>query len=111
MIWEIRRERRVELMMEGFRQWDLRRWDKLDYADFYKNPDINRGVWINLKDWPSGVADAYTLTKGTKGYIIPDPNQVSWRRIKPRDYLAPIPLSQIQLYKQHGVTLKQNPGW
>lgn len=116
IMWEIRRERRIELYAEGFRQYDLKRWAKLDYADFSKNPDINRGAWINFNDWPSDVKDALTLAnhgqlKTNKGYIVPDPNQVSWRDVKPRDYLAPLPLDQIQLYKKHGVTLKQNPGW
>jgi hypothetical protein len=111
MMWAIRRERRIELMAEGFRQWDLKRWKKLDYTDFYKNKDINRGAWINFKDWPADVDSALTLTGPDKGYIIPDPNQVSWRRVKPRDYLGPIPLSQIQLYKDHGTTLEQNSGW
>src|SRR5699024_4101378 len=104
MIWEIRRERRVELSMEGFRQYDLLRWKKLDYADFYKNPDINPGAWIDLSEWPSSVADQITITGTTKGYIVPDPNKVSWRRVEPRNYLHPLPLNQIQLCKENGVT-------
>src|SRR3982751_4516915 len=31
LIWEIRRERRIELMMDGFRFQDLMRWKKGDY--------------------------------------------------------------------------------
>src|SRR5687768_13351843 len=31
LIWEIRRERAVELIYEGFRQDDLRRWKKFEY--------------------------------------------------------------------------------
>jgi hypothetical protein len=111
MMWEIRRARRVELMMEGFRQWDLKRWNKLNYADYFKNPKINEGAWINFKDWPATVDSAYTLTGSSKGYILADPNKVSWRKVLPRDYLGPIPLDQIQLYEKHGITLKQNPGW
>jgi hypothetical protein len=26
LLWEIRRERRIELALDGFRTWDLRRW-------------------------------------------------------------------------------------
>src|SRR5699024_9208364 len=101
IIWEIRRERRVELMAEGFRQWDLKRWKQLDNADYYKNKDLNRGAWVDFSDYPTSedvkVRDALTLTGTNKGYIVPAPNQVSWRRVKPRDYLGPIPLNQIQL--------------
>ncbi len=32
VLWEIRRERAVELMGEGFRFDDLRRWKKMQYA-------------------------------------------------------------------------------
>ena len=33
LLWEVRRERRVELMGEGFRLDDLRRWKKGDYVN------------------------------------------------------------------------------
>ncbi len=36
LLWEIIRERRVELIFEGFRLNDLRRWKKLDYTDTQK---------------------------------------------------------------------------
>src|SRR5690606_14444477 len=54
MLWEIRRERRVELMMDGFRLDDLRRWKKLEYTDTQKNVDVNRGAWIDKEtDFPN----------------------------------------------------------
>ena len=37
LIWEIRRERRTELMFEGFRLDDLKRWKKLEYTDTQAN--------------------------------------------------------------------------
>ena len=37
IILEIRRERRLELMMEGFRSDDLARWAKLEYTDTEDN--------------------------------------------------------------------------
>ena len=53
LIWEVRRERRMELIYEATtRLWDLRRWKKLDYmntgsaATTY--PDIMCSIWI---DW------------------------------------------------------------
>ena len=38
LLWEVRRERRVELMGEGFRLDDLRRWKKGDY--------VNKQRWV-----------------------------------------------------------------
>jgi hypothetical protein len=50
MIWEIRRERRIELALEGFRFYDLMRWGKLHYMDYTRIPQltVNRGAWINM---------------------------------------------------------------
>src|SRR5690606_36559448 len=46
LLWEIRRERRAELIFEGHRLNDLRRWKKLEYADTERNPTNNRGAYI-----------------------------------------------------------------
>ena len=43
ILWEIRRERGIELMGEGFRREDLRRWKKMDYA---AEPKLGR--WIAI---------------------------------------------------------------
>ncbi|QDH79291.1 RagB/SusD family nutrient uptake outer membrane protein [Echinicola soli] len=111
LIWEIRRERRIELMMEGFRLDDLKRWEKLEYSDTEANEDINRGAWIAKADYPD-LQSSVTLTDGETGYIIPATAAASQRRFEdPKVYLDPIPLDQITLYEQHGVTLDQNPGW
>lgn len=111
MIWEIRRERRIELMMEGFRLDDLKRWKKLNYVDMVDYPDINRGAWIDKADYP-GANITITLTEGDKGYIIPVTAAESLRTFDdPRVYLQPIPLDQITLYRDNGVELEQNPGW
>ncbi|MBB3188209.1 RagB/SusD family nutrient uptake outer membrane protein [Microbacter margulisiae] len=50
MIWEIRRERRIELALEGFRFDDLKRWGKLHYMDYTRQPQltVNRGAWIDM---------------------------------------------------------------
>jgi len=109
LIWEIRRERRVELMMEGFRTTDLRRWKKYEYVDTQKNPDINRGAWIKLSDFPSAKV---TIDGVNEGYIIPAPKPESQRIFdNPKVYLTPLPQDQIKLYSDNGVELKQNPGW
>jgi len=111
LIWEIRRERRIELMMEGFRNDDLRRWKKYQYLDTQNNPDINLGAWINRADYPATLS--VTLQNNApQGYIVPAPKAETQRIFNdPKVYLSPIPLDQIKLYKDQGIDLKQNPGW
>lgn len=111
LIWEIRRERRTELMFEGFRLDDLKRWKKLEYTST-PDSDINRGAWIVRAEWPNLNPDIKIENNAPAGYIIP-----AWRpetqRIfsDPKVYLNPLPLDQIKLYSDAGVTLEQNPGW
>lgn len=125
ILWEIRRERRVELVYEGLRYNDLRRWGKLDYADMQKNPNVNLGAWID-KDryvaWynskhPGKEITVSTLSSvhldrdGNAGYIKPISDASLMRTVSDKDYLYPIPTNEITLYQQHGKTLTQNPGW
>src|SRR5574344_452519 len=65
LIWEIRRERRVELMYDNnFRFWDLHRWHQLDKLDGTKNPDILYGANV------SGISGIDTdKTPVQNGYI------------------------------------------
>lgn len=112
LIWEIRRERRTELMFEGFRLDDLKRWKKLEYTDTEANSEINRGAWIKKSDYPSLHADVRIENGTAEGYIVPAPAASSARTFTdPKVYLDPIPLDQIKLYETQGVTLTQNPGW
>jgi len=111
LLWEIRRERRVELMMEGFRNDDLRRWKKFEYTDTKTNPDINKGAWVKKSDYPATLV--VTLeNNAAEGYIVPAPKPETARVFdNPRVYLNPVPLDQIKLYKDRNVNLTQNPGW
>ena len=111
MIWEIRRERRIELMYEGFREDDLKRWKKLENTDTVENPDINRGAWIKRSDWPSTL-NVKIENGASEGYIIPAWKPGTERRFdNDKYYLDPLPLDQIKLYQEQNVTLNQNPGW
>lgn len=120
IIWEIRRERRVELAYEGLRFNDLRRWDKLEYADMVKNKKLNMGAWINKADYPEN-ADALAkitlcdengnIVTGNEGYIMPITEVAKMRQMADKDYLYPIPVDQITMYETHGFKLTQNPGW
>lgn len=120
IIWEIRRERRVELAYEGLRFNDLRRWGKLEYADMVKNKKLNMGAWINKADYPDN-ADALAkitlcdengnIVTGNEGYIMPITEVAKMRVMADKDYLYPIPVDQITMYETHGFKLTQNPGW
>lgn len=124
ILWEIRRERRVELMMEGFRNDDLKRWKKFEYLDMVDNYEINMGAWIDKsvyepedpeEDNPVEglvlVDESGNVTEG-QGYIKPASAESTIRRFtEERVYLRPIPRDQITLYSDFGVTLEQNPGW
>lgn len=114
ILWEIRRERRLELVMEGFRLDDLRRWKKLDYTDTEQNPDINRGAWVKRSEWLKDDGTSWlkdvTLTGADEGYIIPSPT-AKRTFTEEKVYLNPLPLDQIKLYEDNGKELAQNPGW
>jgi hypothetical protein len=119
MLWEIRRERRVELCMEGFRNADLKRWCKLDYMWNECNPDIRYGAYIQAGNYPNRakeiviVATVSPTAKDTvtsEGYILRNTLAARNRPIK-RNYIYPVPSGQITLYKSKGYTLTQTTGW
>lgn len=130
ILWEIRRERRMELVMEGFRGEDLRRWAKYEYLnseDENGNPDKTfLGAYVKVADYPGikvgegGVrlfnpADP-TDANPAEGYIW-HLTQKNIRVFKKgeldseRYYLRAIPDTQITTYKDKGYKLTQNPGW
>ena len=119
MLWEIRRERRVELCMEGFRNADLKRWCKLDYMWNQCNPDIRYGAYIQANNYPQKAKEIVLVatvsatandTVANEGYILRNTLAARNRPLK-RNYINPIPSGQITLYKSKGYTLTQNPDW
>lgn len=111
LLWEIRRERRVELCMEGFRLNDLKRWKKLDYIWNGCNPDIRFGAYIVLSDYPDRDAEIVLEDpSATEGYILRN-TELQRERPVERNYISPVPSGQIQLYKSHGYTLTQTKQW
>ena len=112
VLQEIRRERRSELALQGFRLDDLMRWkaDKLivgkrgkgayvgDESILFKSysPDnqkrIRERLTLDDNKWADPMAG--TLTSGYQFHA-------------DRDYLLPIPPSELELNKK----LKQNPKW
>ncbi len=111
LLWEIRRERRVELCLEGFRLNDLKRWKKLDYLWNGCNPDIRYGAYIVLADYEKRDAEIVLEdATATEGYILRN-TEGARNRPAAHNYISPIPSGQIQLYKSHGYTLSQNKEW
>jgi len=106
IIWEIRRERRIEFMSwTTMRKEDLMRWKKGDYLDTNANPDVVLGAKI------TALIGTNSKTKvNADGYVIPY-SGVSRLFVSPKNYLSAIPTNDISLYAAEGVELKQNPGW
>ena len=127
VILEIRRERTVELIIEGHRYYDIMRWKagkrferpfhglyfpgegsydlngdgKEDYVIYSGTaPAAKEGVvYASLKE--------ANLSNGTSGYITCHSNiSRTWNEDK--DYLYPIPTEDIVLTSG---AIKQNPGW
>jgi len=102
LIWEIRRERRVELMFDNNdRYWSLIRWHQLDKLDTEKYPDQTKGAWID-PSWPIA---SESVKLDANGYI--ECRTTDHRKFEDKHYLAPIPSGQITLNPEIG----QNPGW
>jgi starch-binding outer membrane protein, SusD/RagB family len=108
LIVEIRRERRIELFMEGFRYDDLRRWKqgkKLEIPDYgirwdeaYKSR-IDPENKVNLKTSDINGIPYIDVYKGT-----------DWENPvfdENKNYLWPIPVSAIS----QNTNLEQTPGW
>lgn len=127
VILEIRRERTVELILEGFRYWDIMRWkegkrferpfygmrlDGVGEYDLDKNGTVDFVVYEG--DAPAtaqGVVykslSELNLSSGTEGNIVLH-GDIKRSFDESKDYLYPIPTEDIVLTQ--GV-VKQNPGW
>lgn len=130
VILEIRRERTIELMQEGFRFEDLVRWkaghcidqslmgmyfpgpgaydlsgngkaDVILYASGEAKPSADTGVLVYQ------IGTDIILSDGNKGYIYYHKNIKRTAFSEERDYLYPIPTDERSL--NHNLT--QNPGW
>ena len=102
LVWEVRRERRIELMFDNNdRHWSLIRWKELKRLDTNLYPDQTKGAWIDAS-WP---IDTKNVKLDANGYI--DCQTTEPRVFEEKHYLAPIPSGQIALNPEIG----QNPGW
>lgn len=113
LLQEIRRERKIELIGEGFRIDDIYRWAAADELIRGKKPlGAIRLQWENYPGASSSFTNAVkTLPIDGDGYIDPYQNYSimnnGYQFNLKRDYLSPIPTDQNVLNPHLG----QNPGW
>lgn len=106
VINEIRRERRVELALEGFRYDDLMRWAA---DDLIIGMRLKGARFIPGKSFPQIEDQISGILVDENRYIDRYRNSVpnGFRFNPERDYLYPIPTNELSLNEN----LTQNPGW
>jgi hypothetical protein len=129
LIWEIRRERRMEFIFEHTRLMDLRRWKKLRYMDYSTKPDYFMGPWVNIPvEAPALVGAAFvnktrvrkedgtivtyngTNASAMVGYYMVE-GATNRNAFTDRSYMAPVGQAQISDYQSRGYKLTQTTGW
>ncbi len=98
---EIRRERTVELALEGFRWDDLIRWKTAETV----LPKVILGAKFIAADWP-GTNQNSLLLNSDNVLVVEEASKRAFRA--DRDYLYPIPFNEITLSDGN---VKQNPNW
>lgn len=98
---EIRRERTVELALEGFRWDDLIRWKTAEYV----LPKSLLGAKYIPADWPNTNASDFNLNADDV-IVVEDASKRTFQAN--RDYLYPIPVNEVTL---SGGNVVQNPNW
>ncbi|MDR1666463.1 MAG: RagB/SusD family nutrient uptake outer membrane protein [Bacteroidales bacterium] len=97
LILRVRHERRVELAMEGFRYFDVRRWsspgDDLEKTD----------RWITAMHITRNSDGSYTYNRG--------PVSVERYCWAPKFLYLPIPMDEVNIMKAHTGENWQNPEW
>jgi hypothetical protein len=98
---EIRRERTIELALEGFRYDDLIRWKTAETV----LPKPLLGAKFVAADWPG--TNPNTLRLNADNIVVAEPSDTRKFQAN-RDYLYPIPLNEISLSAGN---VTQNPNW
>jgi len=101
LVQEIRRERAVELVGEGFRWDDLVRWKA---GKLIENPKTVLG--IRVTDALKSQYSSFNKELDANGLIKVYP-QLAQRKWNDKMYLRPLPIDQLTLNDK----LTQNPGW
>ncbi len=104
---EIRRERTVELALEGFRYDDIRRWKTAET----ELPQDIKGIKIKGSAWqsyPLYSDPSFQNRTDADGFLISE----TGRTFDPnKNYLQPLPAREVAFYATNGFELQQNPGW
>ncbi len=129
LIWEIRRERRMEFVYEFARITDIKRWKKLRYMDYSTKPDYFLGPWVNIPvEVPALVGTAFinrTRVRKEDGTVVTYNGSNASAMVgyfmvegvtnRPaftdKSYMAPVGQTQIAEYKSAGFNLTQTTGW
>lgn len=116
-LYSIRRERRCELIAEGLRLDDLKRWRSLDNMVEYQPEGIN--LWDKMYEMYSSAQRDESIVSQSHVSKYIRPLQISSTSVayegytfpKPH-YLEPIPISEFLLVENTPTgKLHQNPGW
>lgn len=127
VILEIRRERRIELVMESFRWDDIMRWKEgqlltrqfkgmyfpgIGQYDLDGDNQIDVWIYDGQKPTANGVqilklGGEILLENGTSGGNVVINPHISKKFDENKDYLYPLPIQELQLNEN----LTQNPGW
>lgn len=129
LMWEIRRERRMEFFFEYSRLLDIKRWKKIEYMDYSKDADRFLGPWVDIQaEVPAYIQESYVdVLKVQKedgtvvtyngsnaadmvGYFMIQ-NASNRNEFGDEVYLSPVGQSQIVDYMEKGYTLTQTRGW
>ncbi|MBX2921653.1 MAG: RagB/SusD family nutrient uptake outer membrane protein [Chitinophagaceae bacterium] len=119
LLWEIRRERQVELMWDGTRIDDIKRWKK---ASYLSKPIV--GSYVDLANRPAsaynsdgtpkatiilGNENGEVMEGATRGYVLPygDDHPPFHSDDDMKMYYDPIATQELLLNKK----LIQSPGW
>lgn len=130
LLWEIRRERRMEFVYEHTRLLDIKRWGKISYMDNKKYPDTMYGAWVNFPvDVPSYLDKDHigllTVRNAAGEDIVYDgtneEQMVGFYKIsnvEARDtfdeakaYLSPVGVQDIKQYTDYNFKLTQTKAW
>lgn len=138
LLWEIRRERRMEFFQENIsRINDLKRWHKLEYMDTDTKEDLLKGIWIDFSEelpeeltgkaaeknkgklrveTADGKFIVFNGSNGSemKGYFYPKENlpRLPYLNLPGVNiYLSPMGVNTMKFYADRGYTLTQTEGW
>lgn len=129
-LYNIRRERRCELMAEGFRAMDLKRWRAMD--QMINTPYHIEGfkLWGPMQNWYKDAAGKWKITWGTSSASVSPPERSLY--IRPYEitgkelvyngykwnmahYLSPIAIQHFLITSNSNDAatspIYQNPGW